>query len=57
LLGYPSSEGPGKTKKFPTLAKAKEEAKNASMKADGFVTVMVKGIETTAFRKGKEKKK
>ena len=57
-VGYPSKtgKGPGKTKNFTTMKKAKEEAKKASMEMDGYVIVMKNGVEETSFIRGKEEK-
>jgi hypothetical protein len=57
-VSYPSKtgRGPGKTKDFPTMKKAREEAKKASMEMDGYVIVMRNGIDEYEYIRGKEKK-
>jgi hypothetical protein len=55
-VSYGAKSGPGKTKNFPTLKAAREEAKKASMKTDGYVTVMKNGIDEYEYIRGKEKK-
>jgi hypothetical protein len=55
-VSYGAKSGPGKTKNFPTLKAAREEAKKASMKTDGYVVVMKNGIDEYEYLKGKEKK-
>ncbi len=54
-VSFPSAKGPGKTKNFPSLKKAKEIAKESSMEMDGFVVVMKNGIDEISYLKGKEK--
>jgi hypothetical protein len=55
-VSYGAKSGYGKTKNFPTLKAAREEAKKASMKTDGYVTVMRNGIDEYEYIRGKEKK-
>ena len=56
-VSYPSEKGkgPGKTKNFQTLEKAKEEAKKASKTMNGWVDVMRNGILQTSYVRGEER--